>query len=97
MPFWDVVNYVLRRLELGSVRGRLPYALAYSAAALNEGVCHVLPAKPEPGLFRLGIDVMAKDFSLDIARAQQYLDYRAEHSLWDAIDEFCDHWQANQA
>lgn len=97
VPFWDVVNYVLRRLELGSVRGRLPYALAYSAAALNEGICLVLPGKPEPGLFRLGIDVMAKEFSLDIARAQQYLDYRAEHSLWDAIDEFCDHWQANQA
>ncbi|MCJ8168705.1 NAD-dependent epimerase/dehydratase family protein [Atopomonas sediminilitoris] len=97
VPFWDVVNYVLRRMELGAVRGRLPYSLAWSVAALNEGVCHLLPNKPEPSLFRLGIDVMAKDFSLDISRAQTLLDYRAECSLWDALDEFCDDWQAAHA
>jgi len=37
---------------------------------------------------------MAKDFSLDISRARQYLDYEPTTSLWTALDEFCAWWQA---
>lgn len=94
VPLWDVVNYVLRQLDLPPVTRHLPYALAYGAAALNEGVCRLLPGRPEPTLFRLGVAVMAKDFSLDIGRARQYLGYEPKVSLWTALDEFCHWWQA---
>lgn len=94
VPLWDVVNYVLRRLELPPVTRHLPFALAYAAASLNEGVCKVLPGRPEPGLFRLGVAVMARDFSLDISSARQHLDYEPRASLWAALDEFCTWWQA---
>ncbi|MGE8496133.1 MAG: NAD-dependent epimerase/dehydratase family protein [Pseudomonas sp.] len=95
VPLWDVVNYVLRQLGLPPVTRHMPYGLAYGAAALNEGVCKVLPGRPEPTLFRLGVAMMAKDFSLDISQARQYLDYDPKVSLWTALDEFCHWWKAH--
>jgi nucleoside-diphosphate-sugar epimerase len=96
VPLWDAVNYVLRQLDLPPVTRHLPYALAYAAATLNETVCKLLPGRPEPTLFRLGVAVMAKDFSLDINRARQYLDYDPQVSIWTALDEFCQDWQSRQ-
>ncbi|MFG0414576.1 NAD-dependent epimerase/dehydratase family protein [Pseudomonas sp. zjy_8] len=93
VPLWDVVNYVLRRLELPPVTRHMPFALAHAAASLNEGICRILPGRPEPGLFRLGVAVMARDFSLNIDRAREFLDYQPTASLWDALDEFCTWWQ----
>ncbi|WP_443190083.1 NAD-dependent epimerase/dehydratase family protein [Pseudomonas indica] len=94
VPLWDMVNYVFRQLGLPPVTRHMPYPLAYAVAALNEAVCKVLPGQPEPTLFRLGVAVMAKDFSLDITRARQYLDYDPQVSVWTALDEFCAWWQA---
>ncbi|HSX91148.1 MAG TPA: NAD-dependent epimerase/dehydratase family protein [Pseudomonas sp.] len=96
LPLWDVVNYVLRQMQLPPVTRHMPYGLAYAAALLNEGVCKQLPGRPEPGLFRLGVAVMAKDFSLNIDRAREYLDYDPRVSVWTALDEFCQWWQAQQ-
>lgn len=96
LPLWDVVNYVLRQMQLPPVTRHMPYGLAYAAAMLNEGVCKLLPGRPEPGLFRLGVAVMAKDFSLNIDRAREYLDYDPRVSVWTALDEFCQWWQAQQ-
>ncbi|MGH8353826.1 MAG: NAD-dependent epimerase/dehydratase family protein [Pseudomonas sp.] len=94
LPLWDVVNYVLRRLDLPPVTRHLPYGLAYAVATLNEGLCKLLPGRPEPTLFRLGVAVMAKDFSLDIERARHYLEYEPRVSIWTALDEFCAWWKA---
>ncbi|MBM7061667.1 NAD-dependent epimerase/dehydratase family protein [Pseudomonas sp. UL073] len=96
LPLWDVVNYVLRQFELPPVTRHLPFRVAHSLAALNEGVCKLLPGRPEPSLFRLGVAVMARDFSLDISRARQYLDYDPQVSVWTALDEFCDWWKTAQ-
>lgn len=96
VPLWDVVNYVLRQLDLPPVTRHLPYGLAYGAATLNETLCTLLPGRPEPTLFRLGVAVMAKNFSLDISRARHYLDYDPQVSLWTALDEFCQWWRTQQ-
>ena len=93
LPLWDVINFVLHRFDLPSVRKRMPFALAYSAATLNETICKLLPGRPEPGLFRLGVAVMARDFSLDISRARQYLDYDPQVPIWTALEEFCTWWK----
>lgn len=93
LPLWDVVNYVLRRLELPPVTRHVAYPLAYAAATLNETVCRLLPGRPQPALFRLGVAVMAKDYTLDIGRARRYLDYQPKTSLWTALDEFCEEWR----
>lgn len=93
VPLWDVVNFVLRQFDLPPVSKHMPYGLAYAAATLNEMVCKVLPGRPEPSLFRLGVAVMARDFSLDISRARQYLDYDPQVPIWTALEEFCTWWK----
>ena len=93
VPVWDVVNFVLRQFDLPPVSKHMPYGLAYAAATLNEMVCKVLPGRPEPSLFRLGVAVMARDFSLDISRARQYLDYDPQVPIWTALEEFCQWWK----
>jgi nucleoside-diphosphate-sugar epimerase len=96
VPLWDAVNYVMRRMQLPQVTRYRSYGLAYSVAALNEAACMLWPGRPEPTLSRLGMQVMNKDFTLDISRARHYLEYEPHVSLWSALDEFCDWWKAQQ-
>ena len=93
VPVWDVVNYVMRQMEMPQVTRYRSYGLSYSIAALNEACCAMWPGRPEPSLSRLGMQVMNKDFTLDISRAQHYLDYQPKVSLWTALDEFCHWWK----
>ncbi|MEB0075519.1 NAD(P)-dependent oxidoreductase [Pseudomonas sp. CCI3.2] len=97
VPVWDAVNYVMRQMDMPQVTRYRSYGLAYSAAALNEGACLLWPGRPEPTLSRLGMQVMSKDFTLDISRARHYLDYEPRVSLWAALDEFCGWWKAQQS
>jgi len=94
VPLWDVVNYVMRQRELPPVRRYRSYDLAYTAAALNEAACLIWPGQPEPTLSRIGMQVMSRDFTLDISRARHYLDYQPDVSVWTALDEFCGWWKA---
>ena len=93
VPLWDVVNFVLRQFDLPPVTRHMPFGLAYAAATVNEAVCKLLPGRPEPALFRLGVAVMGRDFSLDISRARQYLDYEPQVPIWTALEEFCTWWK----
>ena len=94
VPLWDVVNYVMRQMQVPQVTRYRSYGLAYSVATLNEGFCKLWPGRPEPTLSRLGMQVMNKNFTLDISRARHYLDYDPKVSLWAALDEFCGWWKA---
>lgn len=96
IPLWDVVNYVMRQMQLPPVTRYRSYGLAYSAAAVNEAACLLWPGRPEPTLSRLNMQVMHKDFTLDISRARHYLEYEPKVSLWTALDEFCGWWKAQQ-
>ncbi|WP_422417716.1 NAD-dependent epimerase/dehydratase family protein [Pseudomonas sp. GZD-222] len=94
LPLWDVVNYVMRQMQLPQVTRYRSFGLAYSLAAVNEGACLLWPGRPQPTLSRLTMQAMSKDFTLDINRARQLLDYRPTVSLWTALDEFCGWWKA---
>ncbi|WP_047305850.1 NAD-dependent epimerase/dehydratase family protein [Pseudomonas fluorescens] len=94
VPLWDVVNYVMRQMQVSQVTRYRSFGLAYSVAALNEGFCKLWPGRPEPTLSRLGMQVMDKNFTLDISRARHYLGYEPKVSLWSALDEFCTWWKA---
>lgn len=67
VPLWDVVNYVMRQMQVPQVTRYRSYGLAYSVAALNEGFCKLWPGRPEPTLSRLGMQVMNKNFTLTSA------------------------------
>ncbi|WP_296256623.1 MULTISPECIES: NAD-dependent epimerase/dehydratase family protein [unclassified Pseudomonas] len=94
VPIWDVVNYVMRQMQLPPVTRYRSYGLGYSAAALNEAACMLWPGRPEPALSRIGMQVMSRDFTLDISRARHYLDYQPKVNVWTALDEFCSWWKA---
>ena len=96
LPLWDVINYVMRRMDLPQVTRYRSSGLAYGLGALNEGACLLWPGRPQPTLSRLAVQVMNKDFTLDISRARHYLDYRPQVSVWAALDEFCSWWKAQQ-
>ena len=84
----------MRQMDMPQVTLYRSYGLSYSVAALNEAFCAMWPGRPEPSLSRLGMQVMNKDFTLDITRARYYLDYQPKVSLWAALDEFCSWWKA---
>ncbi|MCY1175558.1 2-alkyl-3-oxoalkanoate reductase [compost metagenome] len=94
VPIWDAVNYVMRQMELPQVTRYRSFGLAYCVGALNEGACLLWPGRPQPTLSRLGMQVMNKDFTLDISRARYSLGYEPNVSLWSALDEFCGWWKA---
>jgi len=97
IPLWDVINYVMRQMNVPQVTRYRGYGLAYSQGALNEAACKLWPGQPEPTLSRLGVQIMDKDFTLDISRARHYLDYDPKVSLWAALDEFCGWWKAQES
>jgi len=94
IPYWDVVNYVMRQMNVPPVTRYRGYAMAYGVGALSEVGCKLWPGQPAPTLSRLGVQMMNKDFTLDISRARHYLDYDPKVSLWAALDEFCGWWKA---
>ncbi|MFS0828413.1 NAD-dependent epimerase/dehydratase family protein [Pseudomonas phoenicis] len=95
VPLWDAINYVMRRLQLPqATRYRAP-APAYARAVLAEAACLAWPGQPEPRSTRAAVKRDCRDFTLDIGRARQHLEYRPRTSLWSALDEFCAWWQAS--
>ena len=94
VPVWDVVNYVMRQMELPQVTRYRSYGLAYSVAALNEASVQLWPGRPEPTLSRLGMQVMNK-ISPWISAAPGIIWITSPKvSLWTALDEFCGWWKA---
>ena len=97
IPLWDVINYVMRQMNIAQVTRHRSYGLAYSMGALSELACKLWPGQPEPSQSRLGAQFMSRDFTLDISRARHYLDYDPKVTLWAALDEFCGWWKAQQS
>ena len=97
VPLWDVINYVMRQMNVPQVTRYRSFGHAYSRAALNELACKLWPGQPQPSQSRLDVQVMDKDFTLDISRARHYLDYDPKVTLWAALDEFCGWWKAQQS
>ena len=94
VPLWDVINYALRQMQLAPVRRYRSGGLAWTGAALNEGLCRLWPARAASVLSRAEVQAMHTDFTLDIGRARHLLDYQPTISLWAAVDEFCAWWSA---
>ncbi len=87
MGFWDFVKRVLAGLELPPIRGRVPYALAYSVAALAEawdtlkgGTLHA-----EDGMSRFAIRYLCTHHYFSIEKAARDLDYAPAISIAEGI------------
>lgn len=69
--------------------------LAWALASVLEGVCSVLPWRPEPPLTRYTLSTIAYSQTLDITRAKTELGYRPEVSLDDALAGVAAHLREN--
>lgn len=65
--------------------------VAWALASVLEGVCSVLPWRPEPPLTRYTLSTIAYSQTLDISRARRELGYRPEVSLDDALARVAAH------
>jgi sterol-4alpha-carboxylate 3-dehydrogenase (decarboxylating) len=76
-PFWGFVDRVLAAMALPATRGRIPYGVAYAAAAVVEGAKALLgrDAGPESGLTRFAVRYMCTHHYFSIARARAELGY----------------------
>lgn len=97
IPLWDVINYVMRQLELPQVQRYRDFGLAHGSAALGEAACLLWPGQPRPRLSRFEVQALHEHFTLDINRARHYLGYDPRTSLWASLDEFCGWWRAQGA
>ncbi len=69
--------------------------VAWAMATVLEGVCSVLPWRPEPPLTRYTLSTIAYSQTLDITRAKTELGYRPEVSLDDALAGVAAHLREN--
>ena len=93
VPLWDAINYVMRQLQLPQATRYRSARTAHVLAALNEVACLAWPGRPTPRATRAAVKYASRDFTLDISRARQQLDYRPKVSLWSGLDEFCAWWR----
>lgn len=85
-PFRDLVVGLLDRLG-ETPRFRAPSRrAAWALAAALEGVCGVLPGRPEPFVTRYTLSTIAFSQTLDIERARRELGYAPEVSIDEALD-----------
>lgn len=87
MAFFDFVGHVLQGLELPSPTRSVPYALAYTVAAIAEtwdtlkgGTLHA-----EDGLSRFAVRYLCTHHYFDIAKARRDLAYQPRVSLEEGI------------
>jgi len=94
VPFWDVLNYALRQLQLPPLRTYRRVAPATFAAGLSATARIYWPGQPRPPLLPPDIALMTEDFILDITRARHYLGYQPQASVWSGMGALCQGWRA---
>jgi sterol-4alpha-carboxylate 3-dehydrogenase (decarboxylating) len=100
MNFWDFVRRVLVGLGYAPPRLRIPYAVAYAAAAAREsfdtlvrgGTLHA-----EEGLSRFSIRYICTHHYFDCARAARDLDYKPRVPLLEGIRRTVEYFRAHGA
>ncbi|RAV01957.1 NAD(P)-dependent oxidoreductase [Paenibacillus sp. YN15] len=75
---------------------KLPYPVAYGAAALLEWSHRLLPMLGEPTFTRYSVSVLAQSQTLDIARAREKLGYAPQVSLHEGLRRFAEWWMRKE-
>ena len=91
MDFFDFVGRVLAELGLPPVKGRVPFALAYGAAAVAEQWQSLrgVPVGHEDGLSRFAVRYMCTHHYFSIAKARRDLGYEPQVDLTEGIKRTC--------
>jgi nucleoside-diphosphate-sugar epimerase len=91
-PFFDFVGQVLARLELPAIKGKVPYPVAYSVAAISETWNRMMGREKlgeEDGISRFAVRYMCTHHYFSIDRARDRLGYVPKVSLDEGIERTC--------
>ena len=87
VKLWDVINYVLKKLDRTIVTKKVPYWIAYLVSYTYELHSKVFNTG-EPTTTRYSIGVLAKSCTLNIEKAFNLLKYVPNQTTEEAIEEF---------
>ncbi len=98
MEFFDFVGRVLKAMDLPPVRGRVPYAVAYSVATVSEtwDTLRGIPIGAEDGMSRFAIRYLCTHHYFNINRARTDLDYEPRVSIDKGISNTAETVRASE-
>ncbi|WNS45923.1 NAD-dependent epimerase/dehydratase family protein [Paenibacillus sp. MMS20-IR301] len=91
--FRDLVSRLFALLDIPLRTLPLPYAAAYSIAAVSEAVHRLLPSLGEPLLTRYSAAALGISQTLDITRAREQLGYLPRITIDEGLQSFAQWWR----
>jgi len=95
VKFWDALTYALTALNLTAPTKRVPKKLALFVASLLELKAKLMSETNEPPLTKYGVGILANNFTLDISKAKEILNYKPVMNSFEGINEYI-LWYKNQ-
>ncbi len=96
-PFKELLDELLATLALPPKFRNTNAAVVYGLAAAMEGVCKILPGRPEPPLTRYSLTTIAYSQTLDISKAKAELGYAPTVSIEQALQAFATRYRESGA
>lgn len=84
-PFRALLEQLLAALDIEPRFRAVPARAAYALGGILEGVCAVLPGRPEPPMTRYTVTTIAHSQTLDISKARRMLGYEPVVSLDESL------------
>ncbi len=94
IDLWKAINMVFEGIGKNSIHKKVNYNVAKSFASLLEKFSKLV-TKKEPTLTKYSVDVLSKNFTLDITRAKQHLNYKPISTTHQSILEFIEWFNGN--
>lgn len=94
-PFKELLEILFKELDLPPRYLKANATVFYGLGALLEGICQVLPGRPEPALSRYMVSTIAYSQTLDITRARAELAYEPHMDIEQALAAFATEYSKN--
>ena len=84
---WDYINLVFKGIGKNKIEKVVKFRVAYKVASILEWVSKWM-TKKEPALTKYGVGVLSKNFTLDVSKAKELLNYKPVINTEESINEF---------
>lgn len=95
VSLWTSINSVLKGIGKEQVNKTVNFSVAYFAAFLMEWLSRWI-TKKEPSLTRYSVGVLSKNFTLDVSKAENLLNYNPVITTEESIEEFINWYKENE-
>jgi len=88
VKFWQSLNFVLTELGFEKITKNIPHQIAMLAATFIEMNAKLFKHKKEPALTCYGVGVLSENFTLDISKAKNNINYKPVQTTIEGLNEF---------